>query len=391
MKVITSILSLLVASVATADVWTSGGTFTGTGKNTASGILFNQMVLDNADTNYTSASTTPINFEYGNAQNTYFANFTKDFTFDTEVNIYNAATESGDKHASFYSSIGAIVTFNGTINFYKTETSGKPRLAFYGTSSKHINVVLNKAPSIAYLQGSTTNNPEIWLEYTNLTINTDIGATAITKTYGGKTYTDPSKLPYTHFCKGTNVIVNNSTVNIATVALRSCGADNSWGSITANKSDVIIGTLQSQYITSGFQAREGTFSLIYGDALTAETIKITDFAYLGGERTDNGDGTFSYKRPSIDIILKDFDLGDQLLVKNDNLLTFKNYKGELTTRIMYEGKEYTMQEAVDLGFVEVGKTADGFNSYTMVIPEPSTYAMIFGALALGFVAYRRRK
>ena len=26
-----------------------------------------------------------------------------------------------------------------------------------------------------------------------------------------------------------------------------------------------------------------------------------------------------------------------------------------------------------------------------VIPEPSTYAMIFGALALGFVAYRRRK
>ena len=26
-----------------------------------------------------------------------------------------------------------------------------------------------------------------------------------------------------------------------------------------------------------------------------------------------------------------------------------------------------------------------------VSPEPSTYAMIFGAIALGFVAYRRRK
>ena len=30
-------------------------------------------------------------------------------------------------------------------------------------------------------------------------------------------------------------------------------------------------------------------------------------------------------------------------------------------------------------------------SYSAVVPEPSTYAAILGALALGFVAYRRRK
>ena len=41
---------------------------------------------------------------------------------------------------------------------------------------------------------------------------------------------------------------------------------------------------------------------------------------------------------------------------------------------------------------ELGITKNGnLNVYTMNIPEPSTYAMIFGALALGFVAYRRRK
>ena len=32
-----------------------------------------------------------------------------------------------------------------------------------------------------------------------------------------------------------------------------------------------------------------------------------------------------------------------------------------------------------------------FHTYYLAIPEPSTYAMIFGAIALGFVAYRRRK
>ena len=36
-------------------------------------------------------------------------------------------------------------------------------------------------------------------------------------------------------------------------------------------------------------------------------------------------------------------------------------------------------------------TNSGYYTYTLAIPEPSTYAMIFGAIALGFVAYRRRK
>ena len=31
------------------------------------------------------------------------------------------------------------------------------------------------------------------------------------------------------------------------------------------------------------------------------------------------------------------------------------------------------------------------SSTVTVVPEPSTYAVIFGAIALGFVAYRRRK
>ena len=58
----------------------------------------------------------------------------------------------------------------------------------------------------------------------------------------------------------------------------------------------------------------------------------------------------------------------------------------MTLHVSKDGQTLAVAETL-----AVGKTADGFNSYTMVIPEPSTYAAIFGAIALGFVAYRRRK
>ena len=45
-------------------------------------------------------------------------------------------------------------------------------------------------------------------------------------------------------------------------------------------------------------------------------------------------------------------------------------------------------EGGSLGFSAYSAT---LNVTTAAVPEPSTYAMIFGAIALGFVAYRRRK
>ena len=55
-----------------------------------------------------------------------------------------------------------------------------------------------------------------------------------------------------------------------------------------------------------------------------------------------------------------------------------------------DGKTLTTE---DFEFV-AGQYADGINGYWLnlaTVPEPSTYAMIFGAIALGFAAYRRRK
>ena len=55
-----------------------------------------------------------------------------------------------------------------------------------------------------------------------------------------------------------------------------------------------------------------------------------------------------------------------------------------------DGKTLTTEE---FEFV-AGQYTEGINGYwlnAIAVPEPSTYAMIFGAIALGFAAYRRRK
>jgi len=55
---------------------------------------------------------------------------------------------------------------------------------------------------------------------------------------------------------------------------------------------------------------------------------------------------------------------------------------------------YTINSAVTNGDIFIG-SSDASNNLLLAsvtaVPEPSTYAAIFGALALGFVAYRRRR
>ena len=64
------------------------------------------------------------------------------------------------------------------------------------------------------------------------------------------------------------------------------------------------------------------------------------------------------------------------------------------------GDEWKVQEAdqwtialATMDFAEnpLDNSYTTLSSVVLAVPEPSTYAMIFGAIALGFVAYRRRK
>ena len=87
---------------------------------------------------------------------------------------------------------------------------------------------------------------------------------------------------------------------------------------------------------------------------------------------------------NLTLYLEDIDkLGETINLSNilsDNL--------SVVLAALEENDVVTIQFGSEIFSALVGE--NGIATITSV-PEPSTYAMIFGAIALGFVAYRRRK
>ena len=89
-------------------------------------------------------------------------------------------------------------------------------------------------------------------------------------------------------------------------------------------------------------------------------------------------------------IITDFKYGEDLFLVQT---PFANIESKLVFE-GYEGKEIQSKVLTEMDIVNIGNGLDesyiGYTSY-YVIPEPSTYALFFGILALGFVAYKRRR
>ena len=124
------------------------------------------------------------------------------------------------------------------------------------------------------------------------------------------------------------------------------------------------------------------FTLDFGDEkTTANTLKLhNSFEVLISDWTTAEKPVFDYANS--EFLIKNFEQNkDQFLVKNkisDEVLSAVYFDGAGTKGVDYE----VVQNQLENGFWSLTYNA---------IPEPSTYAMIFGAIALGFVAYRRRK
>ena len=92
----------------------------------------------------------------------------------------------------------------------------------------------------------------------------------------------------------------------------------------------------------------------------------------------------------------DVDLTDN---SNDYTVVFSAYVGEIEAAdalvAWHKGKDGVwtrLDTSIDYADKIASIVVDGFGSYAFSqVPEPATYAAIFGALALGFAAYRRRK
>ena len=130
--------------------------------------------------------------------------------------------------------------------------------------------------------------------------------------------------------------------------------------------------------------------------IARDTVEFGDLN-IQGSYTPNDKGIVTAAKLTIELEFTDADsyvlfnnifLGDEyarIYVENfaDNRIKVKN----ATEKTVYLIDEL----GNNINYEWVADTVNGGYWLNAVVPEPSTYAMIFGAIALGFAAYRRRK
>ncbi len=184
---------------------------------------------------------------------------------------------------------------------------------------------------------------------------TEIADYGVTKTYGG-------------------VLVGN-IFTVAESQKVEVGAEVS--TVVENNGIVEITTNENTSVSMAFNAESATVNKVVEATETLVESIGADFVQMGAYE-------FDVSMEEGDTVVLSFYVGDSTLKASDFSIFHKSEggqwgKAEDVSGISYDG-EY-------LSFV-----VSHFSSYGYAaVPEPSTYAAIFGALALAFVIYRRRK
>ena len=340
MKKILPLLILTSASFAQAEdpiYWTSGGTYTAGGFNEYA------KAVDGVSEN-------PITFE-GAAFSTLLT-LEHDFEFVSQLNWEGTKAGSTIDMYMFVKN-PATVTFNDVV------CSGS-------------RLVLSNGAGAAGNYGNAKFNKDVPYQVGFIKMNVTVNA-------------DCSKFAnYVHFYNG-STITSDHNFALDRVYLRG-----STYTETFNNKDVLVAgklivqngaTFSVDKIDIQANAKnEEHFFFCFGEGNTKETFKFTtedSIYYLSNFVTKRNDT----------IIFKDFLFGDSV-VTHENLTSdvFKDM-----VLVENDGIVSSFKTLVNEGKINVSTTAnEGFYTYTMAIPEPSTYAMIFGALAIAFVIYRRK-
>ena len=372
-KISTLLISLAFASVASAEYYTDGGTFVSSSK------LTDTLSFQNIVDNYQGTDVNPVKFSIEQQDNSYIANYTKDFEFKGDLIIENNNKGNWNQSAYFvYSATGATITLN-KISYSQTSTSTgyTTRYGFKGLGDNHVNIIFNQLPT-------HPANGQFWLD----------GATATFKV-GGTHSTD------TFTYSGSILRAENVNLAFGNVRLRGGNAD---GACTyKGDTQFELGTKKGIRVDVGFAVNGGSLSvnvmhedqLGYYEADRKDYLHVITVSYENQavaesitlktlNRVFTGSPVLASTGRSgyVDFLdITTMDKGDVFYSELD--LTSDAY----ASKIFINNKNILEYAAEELDIVKDGN----FYAYTMNIPEPSTYAMIFGALALGFVAYRRRK
>ena len=280
------------------------------------------------------------------------ATITSDFVFENHVYLENTTTDTTSTnqnmyHANFTINNGAELTFNQIT----LDAPIKTRFGLYSSSGARGSVIMNSPLSIT--GGVSKGLAEYWLQNVKLTFTS------------GSAY-----MGYSHFVYAPEVVAKDCTLTLSNIALRNTKTIDGRvmsGTVSVNNGTVIVSALTNQNkVTSNFD--------FVFETQNAETF---DFNAKLSTFTDVAANPVSVE-------FKGMDFNDKIYSVED-LETLSNFKvnGATISSLIEDGAikvETIMKD---------GAVADYI--YTYAIPEPAEWAAIFGAIALGFVAYRRRK
>ena len=377
-KISTLLISLAFASVALAEYYTEGGTFVSVAKPTNTQPF--QSIVDN----YQGVDGESVVFSVVQQDGSYWADYKNDFEFKNDLIVENNNKNTWFPTANIvYSTTGATITLNNinsTIVSTQTGNALKTRYSFKGVG-KAVNIIFNKTP--VYASGGS-----LWLNNANATFK-ESGTHGSVLTYAGS------------LIKADNVNLTLSSLELrggdsdGSVKLYDGNTQFDLGSkkgIRVDGSFAVNGGTIYAKASSGqlgyYEVNNGTYdradylhviTVAYENKSVAESVKLEKLnLWFTGSPVQSGTGRSGY----VDFLdITTMDKGDIFYSELD--LTSNEY----ASKIFINNKNILEYAADELSIEKSGN----FYAYTMTIPEPSTYAMIFGALALGFVAYRRRK
>ncbi len=175
-------------------------------------------------------------------------------------------------------------------------------------------------------------------------------------------------------------------------AVKAYGGILSGGTFTASKSESFV----SSAITVG-TGENDVQTVKFGDKLALDfDVAGLESALTVNEIKEIKESTDLNGIAGSVLAAYDVDLTDN---SNDYTVVFSAYVGEIEAAdalvAWHKGKDGVwtrLDTSIDYADEIASIVVDGFGSYAFSqVPEPATYAAIFGALALAFAAYRRRK
>lgn len=291
---------------------------------------------------------------------------------NTTINL----TSSTDKQGLRFSTDGCKAVFKGgQLNaksvFVQDDTGN---LTFDGT-----NVVLESITASGSLSNDPTqfkivlkNNASLTLTEEKRVYNT---SSANSKFDGKIIVEDGSTIKSTNeyyklgSIDGISVSGSGSSIEVYNVVSKNEISVDSGAKIKADKvsaSDIFVGSDSS---------------------LAATSMKVENLLSVASDSTVSAED-ISFEKLQISF-LEDFSSGSDV---NLNLADIFGENASIVASALESGKEFTVIDANGNEYeAEFDETGGSVIHIGGQIPEPSTYAAIFGALALAFAAYRRRK